>query len=125
MQYFDEALAAKILSAMDLSEDGLYQAIGFEVNPQVGLGPVDALLLLEDGKVWWNVHEEIIRNIVCNNAGVVSCATGDFKEILDAIITAVADYLGLDKAVYPAILILRLGLSRWCDWTKTDAQSKT
>jgi hypothetical protein len=120
-RYIDDLLGRS--SPNDL--DPIFEELGRAALP---FGPGGAGDLIHAGKAWWAENEPELKNDVCGNPAVRFIAKdGPEKDAVLATAAAIETAYGLETALIAAVLILRVGLNKWCrtEWIQQDSVRAT
>lgn len=104
---------------IDYDDDQLLEDFGQELLGQgVGFGPSDLARYRRAAVEWLESHASELRDSICGNPGLRSLTDDEFgAKVADAAIIAdtISTGLGHPSASIVAVILVRRGLSRFCD----------
>jgi hypothetical protein len=104
-----------ISEALNYTDDQLFELIGVAESPDAKIRTDDVRKLIGYGRAWWSKKESDLKPAICGNSAVQRLAGGSILDIAQAVYSAVFPELGVELAIYASALIVRSGISNWCD----------
>ena len=104
-----------ISEALNYTDDQLFELIGAAESPDAKIRTDDVRKLIGYGRAWWSKIENELRPVICSNGVVQRLAGGATLDIAQAVYSAILPELGVELAIYACALIVRSGISSWCD----------
>jgi hypothetical protein len=110
---FEQIPSVKLEEALRYTDEQLFELIG-TINP-VGNIRGNPKKLVGYGKACWNKLEVELRPTISQNSVVQHVANRTSLDIAEAVYAALLPELSVELAVYASALIVRSGISNWCD----------
>lgn len=108
-------MGSPLTELLDLPDDALWERLGRETTR--GIGTRDPRFLQAAARAWLDDKFELIKETICGDPRVLaarSAAASDEALVAAAVFDALAPLFDLPVATTASVLIVRLGISRFC-----------